>query len=210
MAVKVQRPYVLETVTVDLFIIRNLGVLLRNFAPGITERADIVALLDEWAARFFEELVSWQRCCGVDTVGSWGMDARRWLCWRATAACCTAAGSAVSRYSSRCCCWLPAELILGAGAQQLAGDRSAPTHRVVAVVVVNLPHPRQAQDYVREGKNATRFAEQMREDLPQARQPRLKAFGGMQSGCPRTLPSSETTVLGGAHDKRLGPAPTWR
>lgn len=30
-AVKVQRPYVLETVTVDLFIIRNLGLFLRRF-----------------------------------------------------------------------------------------------------------------------------------------------------------------------------------
>ena len=54
-AVKVQRPGVLETVTVDLFIIRRLGIYLRRF-PSITQRADIVALLDEWAARFFEEL----------------------------------------------------------------------------------------------------------------------------------------------------------
>lgn len=30
-AVKVQRPFVLETVTVDLFIIRNLGLALRKF-----------------------------------------------------------------------------------------------------------------------------------------------------------------------------------
>lgn len=30
-AVKVQRPFVLETVTVDLFIIRNLGLFLRKF-----------------------------------------------------------------------------------------------------------------------------------------------------------------------------------
>ncbi len=34
-AVKVQRPYVLETVTVDLFIIRKLGMFLRRF-PNIT------------------------------------------------------------------------------------------------------------------------------------------------------------------------------
>jgi len=54
-AVKVQRPGVLETVTVDLYIIRALGVFLRRF-PEITARADVVALLDEWAARFFEEL----------------------------------------------------------------------------------------------------------------------------------------------------------
>jgi len=30
-AVKVQRPFVLETVTIDLFIIRNLGLALRKF-----------------------------------------------------------------------------------------------------------------------------------------------------------------------------------
>ncbi|XP_022722756.1 uncharacterized protein LOC111279945 isoform X2 [Durio zibethinus] len=52
-AVKVQRPFVLETVTVDLFIIRNLGLVLRKF-PQIS--IDLVGLVDEWAARFFEEL----------------------------------------------------------------------------------------------------------------------------------------------------------
>lgn len=53
-AVKVQRPYVLETVTIDLYIIRALGTWLKRF-PALT--TDVVALLDEWAARFFEELV---------------------------------------------------------------------------------------------------------------------------------------------------------
>ncbi|XP_064961597.1 uncharacterized protein LOC135610699 isoform X2 [Musa acuminata AAA Group] len=43
-AVKVQRPFVLETVTIDLFIIRKLGLFLRRFPQ------------DEWAARIFEEL----------------------------------------------------------------------------------------------------------------------------------------------------------
>lgn len=52
-AVKVQRPYVLETVTVDLYVIRKLGMALRD-VPAVT--TDVVALLDEWAARFFEEL----------------------------------------------------------------------------------------------------------------------------------------------------------
>ncbi|CAI9278889.1 unnamed protein product [Lactuca saligna] len=41
-AVKVQRPYVLETVTIDLFIIRNLGLALRRF-PRISY--DVVGLL---------------------------------------------------------------------------------------------------------------------------------------------------------------------
>ncbi|KAL6517086.1 hypothetical protein OROHE_017792 [Orobanche hederae] len=52
-AVKVQRPFVLETVTIDLFIIRNLGLVLRKL-PQIS--IDVVGLVDEWAARFFEEL----------------------------------------------------------------------------------------------------------------------------------------------------------
>ncbi|PIN15423.1 putative unusual protein kinase [Handroanthus impetiginosus] len=52
-AVKVQRPFVLETVTIDLFIIRKFGLFLRKF-PQIS--IDVVGLVDEWAARFFEEL----------------------------------------------------------------------------------------------------------------------------------------------------------
>ena len=51
-AVKVQRPYVLETVTADLFLIRRLGLFLRRF----NFPTDIVGLLDEWSERFFEEL----------------------------------------------------------------------------------------------------------------------------------------------------------
>lgn len=52
-AVKVQRPFVLETVTVDLYIIRKLGLFLRRF-PQVS--IDVVGLVDEWASRFFEEL----------------------------------------------------------------------------------------------------------------------------------------------------------
>ncbi|KAJ6826825.1 uncharacterized protein M6B38_369305 [Iris pallida] len=52
-AVKVQRPFVLETVTIDLFIIRKLGLALRRFQQI---SIDVVGLVDEWAARFFEEL----------------------------------------------------------------------------------------------------------------------------------------------------------
>lgn len=39
-AVKVQRPFVLETVTVDLFVIRNLGLVLRKF-PQVAFSYDI-------------------------------------------------------------------------------------------------------------------------------------------------------------------------
>jgi len=52
-AVKVQRPYVLETVTIDLYILRRIGFALRK-VDGVN--TDIVGLLDEWAERFFEEL----------------------------------------------------------------------------------------------------------------------------------------------------------
>ncbi|QDZ25764.1 UbiB-like protein kinase [Chloropicon primus] len=55
-AVKVQRPYVLETVTIDLFIVRSVGKAIGDLFPNLKKRVDIVALLDEWAARFFEEL----------------------------------------------------------------------------------------------------------------------------------------------------------
>ena len=87
-AVKVQRPFVLETVTVDLYIIRNLGLVLRKFPQvnlhmqlkkfpflfssnvdnGMDKiiidfpliifqiSVDVVGLVDESAARFFEEL----------------------------------------------------------------------------------------------------------------------------------------------------------
>lgn len=92
-AVKVQRPFVLETVTIDLYIIRYLGLGLRKFPqvgfcwfsifppslPTSTPLSrplparllkgaeimpyllfqisiDVVGLVDEWAARFFEEL----------------------------------------------------------------------------------------------------------------------------------------------------------
>ena len=52
-AVKRQRPAVLETVSIDLYVLRKVGVFLKQF-PAIT--TDVVGLLDEWAGRFFEEL----------------------------------------------------------------------------------------------------------------------------------------------------------
>ncbi|CAM8893387.1 unnamed protein product [Rhodiola kirilowii] len=58
-AVKVQRPYVLETVTGDLFIIRKLDFSSKNFSVlflTFQVSIDVVGLVDEWAARFFEEL----------------------------------------------------------------------------------------------------------------------------------------------------------
>ena len=54
-AVKVQRPAVLETVSLDLFLVREIGLIARNF-PALSDRLDAVALLDEFAFRFYQEL----------------------------------------------------------------------------------------------------------------------------------------------------------
>jgi len=54
-AVKVQRPGVLETVSMDLYLARELGLLARMF-PAISQKLDAVALLDEFAYRFYQEL----------------------------------------------------------------------------------------------------------------------------------------------------------
>lgn len=60
-AVKVQRPFVLETVSLDLYLLRNLGLQLRKL-PFLKDRTDLVALLDEFAGRFYDELDYEQEC----------------------------------------------------------------------------------------------------------------------------------------------------
>ena len=54
-AVKVQRPFVLETVSLDLYLVRKIGLLLRSF-PQFSSRLDIVSILDEFAGNFYQEL----------------------------------------------------------------------------------------------------------------------------------------------------------
>ena len=61
MAVKVQRPGVLETVSLDLHLMRKIGLFLRAF-PRITQRFDLVAILDEFAPNFYAELDYEQEC----------------------------------------------------------------------------------------------------------------------------------------------------
>ena len=53
-AVKVQRPFVLETVSLDLHLVRLLGLAARN--TPLASKLDIVDLLDEFAANFYQEL----------------------------------------------------------------------------------------------------------------------------------------------------------
>ena len=50
-AVKVQRPFVLETVSLDLHLARSLGLLVRSVNAESAKRLDIVALLDEARGR---------------------------------------------------------------------------------------------------------------------------------------------------------------
>lgn len=54
-AVKVQRPAVLETVSLDLYLAREIGMIVRNI-PALVQTIDPVALLDEFAYRFYQEL----------------------------------------------------------------------------------------------------------------------------------------------------------
>ena len=54
-AVKVQRPAVLETVSLDLYLAREFGLIARKI-PALVQRLDPVALLDEFAYRFYQEL----------------------------------------------------------------------------------------------------------------------------------------------------------
>ena len=54
-ALKVQRPYVLETVALDLYLIRKVGTFMKRF-KFLRERTDVVGILDEFAYRFYEEL----------------------------------------------------------------------------------------------------------------------------------------------------------
>lgn len=55
-AVKVQRPAVLETVSLDLYLMRKLAGLIGSLPFRDSRRTDFVALLDEFAARIYEEM----------------------------------------------------------------------------------------------------------------------------------------------------------
>jgi aarF domain-containing kinase len=66
-AVKVQRPYVLETVSLDLHLARELGLLFRRF-PALSRRLDLVALLDEFGSRFYAELDYEVECANGERI----------------------------------------------------------------------------------------------------------------------------------------------
>eukprot|EP00803_Ostreobium_quekettii_P004083 evm.model.scf_1104EXC.1 EVM.evm.TU.scf_1104EXC.1 scf_1104EXC:11822-28756(-) len=52
-AVKVQRPGVLRQVALDLHVIRELSILVKQIPKS---RFDFVPIIDEWATRFFQEM----------------------------------------------------------------------------------------------------------------------------------------------------------
>ncbi len=53
-AVKVQRPDLLEQITLDVYILRSLAAWAQKTFPAI--RSDLVAILDEFASHLFEEM----------------------------------------------------------------------------------------------------------------------------------------------------------
>jgi predicted unusual protein kinase regulating ubiquinone biosynthesis (AarF/ABC1/UbiB family) len=53
-AIKVQRPNIEEAIGLDFYLIRNLGFFINKYVDIIT--TDVVALIDEFARRVFQEL----------------------------------------------------------------------------------------------------------------------------------------------------------
>lgn len=53
-AVKVQRPGVLEAIAIDMYLIRTVASLAKRLFPGIN--SDLIGIVDEWGDRFIDEL----------------------------------------------------------------------------------------------------------------------------------------------------------
>ncbi|KAF8031319.1 hypothetical protein BT93_D0498 [Corymbia citriodora subsp. variegata] len=53
-AIKVQRPGIQEAIGLDFYLMRGLGFLINKYVSGIT--SDVVALVDEFARRVYQEL----------------------------------------------------------------------------------------------------------------------------------------------------------
>lgn len=62
-AVKVQRPAIEEAIGLDFYLIRGLGFLVNKYVDVIT--SDVVALIDEFARRVFQELNYVQVSCFI-------------------------------------------------------------------------------------------------------------------------------------------------
>lgn len=62
-AVKVQRPGIEEAIGLDFYLIRGLGFFINKYVDFIT--SDVVALIDEFAGRVYQELNYVQVCPSV-------------------------------------------------------------------------------------------------------------------------------------------------
>lgn len=65
-AVKVQRPGIEETIGLDFYLIRIIGILINNYIDIIT--TDVVAIIDDFAGRVYQELNYVQVCSLVEIV----------------------------------------------------------------------------------------------------------------------------------------------
>lgn len=52
-AIKVQRPSVIESIALDVFILRKMAAFVRNWKKT---NSDLPALIDQWATSLFSEL----------------------------------------------------------------------------------------------------------------------------------------------------------
>lgn len=77
-AVKVQRPGIEEIIGLDFYLVRGLGVLANKYVDIIT--TDVVALIDEFACRVYQELnyvqviiffsILWLSCMRMSIIDS--------------------------------------------------------------------------------------------------------------------------------------------
>lgn len=65
-AVKVQRPGIEEAIGLDFYLIRGLGDFINKYVDIIT--TDVVALIDEFARRVFQELNYVQVSSSLNTI----------------------------------------------------------------------------------------------------------------------------------------------
>lgn len=65
-AVKVQRPDVLQSVTLDLYVIRLLLLFLSNWKSVRESALSILGVIDNWADRFIQELDYLQEAANGD------------------------------------------------------------------------------------------------------------------------------------------------
>lgn len=64
-AVKVQRPEIEESIGLDFYLLRGLGFLINKYVDVVT--SDVVALVDEFGKRVYQELNYVQACTSYNS-----------------------------------------------------------------------------------------------------------------------------------------------